>query len=127
MLAIKKAPGLVDAYIEKFSKNIQTILKKIRTIVRKLAPEAEESLGYGMPAYRLHGKPLVYFAGWREHIGFYPTPSGTNAFKKELLGYKSAKGSVQFSLDQPIPYKLIEKIVKFRVKENNEKAKGKKK
>ena len=123
----KRPSNPVDIYIEKFPKNIQVILKKMRAIVCKRAPDAEESLGYGMPAYKLHGKPLVYFAGWKEHIGFYPTPSGTAAFKKELSKYESAKGSIKFPLDKPIPYTLIEQIVRFRVKENIEKMKVKKK
>lgn len=108
----------VDGYVQTFPKNVQVILKKIREIIRSGAPGAVESIGYGMPAYKLNGKPLVYFGAYEKHIGFYPTPSGTAKFKKELSRYKSGKGSAQFQLDEEIPFGLIQKIVEFRVKEN---------
>ena len=107
----------VDAYIKKFPANTQRVLKKIRQIIRSAAPKAEESISYGMAAYKLHAKPLVYFAGWKTHVGLYALPSGTAAFKKELIGYKTAKGSIQFQLGETIPYDLIRKIVLFRVNE----------
>ena len=109
----------VDEYIKIFPKDIQLSLKKIREIVRKIAPDAVESISYGMPAFKLNGKPLVYFAAHEKHIGFYPTPSGTTKFKKELSVYKSGKGSSQFPIGEPIPFGLIQKIVEFRVKENS--------
>ena len=99
-----------------------------RATIKKAAPDAEETINYGIPTFTLKGN-LVHFAGFKSHIGFYPTPSGIEKFKKELSVYEGAKGSVKFPLDQPIPYELIEKIVKFRAKENLERAesKGKKK
>ena len=88
------------------------------------APEAEEAISYGMPAFKLHGKSLVYFAAWRSHVGFYPSgPSAIEGFKKELSPYKQSKGTIQFRLDKPIPFDLVRKIVKFRVKENESKKK----
>lgn len=116
----------VDEYIDTFPVDIQKILRQIRAIVKETAPFAVESISYGMPAYKLYGKPLVYFAGFKNHIGFYATPSGHSAFRDELSQYKQGKGSVQFQLDKPIPYELIGQIVEFRVVENTEKAKIKK-
>jgi uncharacterized protein YdhG (YjbR/CyaY superfamily) len=112
----------IDEYIEEFPENIRTILENIRRTVREAAPEATEAISYQMPAFKLHGN-LVYFAAFKNHIGFYPTPSGIEAFKDELSPYKTSKGAIQFSLDKPIPYDLIEKIVRFRANENTEKAK----
>ncbi len=111
----------IDSYINDFPDEVQTILQKIRKIIKDTALEADEKIAYGMPAYKTFGKPLVYFAGYKNHIGFYATPTGHEKFKKELSVYKRGKGSVQFSLDKPIPYDLIKKVVKFRVKENETK------
>lgn len=108
----------VDHYIESFDLETQPILKNIRAIVREIAPIAQESISYGMPAYKINGKPLVYFAGFKNHIGFYALPSGHLEFKKQLAKYKQGKGSVQFPLKEPIPYELIKDIVRFRLKEN---------
>jgi uncharacterized protein YdhG (YjbR/CyaY superfamily) len=121
-------PTTIDEYIAGFPPDVQAILQKIRTAIRKAAPGAEEAIKYQMPTFILHGN-LVHFAAFKNHIGFYPVPTGIEAFKKELSVYPSGKGSVQFPLDKPIPYGLIGKIVKFRVKENLAKAaaKGKKK
>ena len=118
----------IDEYIATFPKDIQGILKKIRDTIRNAAPNAKETINYQMPTFTLEGN-LVHFAAYKNHIGFYPTPTGIEKFKKELSVYAGAKGSVQFPLDKPIPYDLISKIVKFRVKENLERAetKGKKK
>jgi uncharacterized protein YdhG (YjbR/CyaY superfamily) len=113
----------VDEYIKSFPTDIQTLLKKVRETIRKNAPDSVESIAYGMPAYKMNGKPLVYFAGFKKHIGFYATPTGHAEFAKELSSYKQGKGSVQFPLDKPIPYELIKRIVVFRVKENVEKEK----
>lgn len=107
----------VDEYISGFPKDIQQLLKELRTTVKKAAPGAEEYIGYQMPAYKYHG-PLVYFGGYNKHIGFYPTASGIESFKKELSVYKSSRGAVQFPLDKPLPLALIKKIVQFRMKEN---------
>ncbi|MGZ5134933.1 MAG: iron chaperone [Flavitalea sp.] len=114
-----------EEYIESFPENIQKLLTQMRSTIIKAAPEAEEVISYGMPGFRLGGM-LVFFAAYPNHIGFYPTPSGIDKFKKELATYKGAKGSVQFPIDQQLPLGLITKIVKFRVKENLEKSKSKK-
>ncbi len=113
----KKNPHDVDKYISNFPKDIRVLLESIRETIRKSAPKAEEAIKYGIPTFVLHGN-LVHFGGYKHHIGFYPTPSGINAFEKELSIYKKAKGSVQFPIDKPLPLNLITKIVKFRVKEN---------
>lgn len=112
----------IDEYIATFPPEIQSILSNIRKIVRELAPEATEKISYQMPTYYLHGN-LVHFAAFQKHIGFYPTPSGIEAFQEELSKYKGAKGSVQFPLNQPIPYDLIRRIVIYRLEEsrNNKK------
>lgn len=108
----------VDAYIATFPKDIQEILIKIRKTILEKAPHAIESMAYGMPAYKTNGKPLVYFASFKNHIGFYATPQGHSKFAEELSKYKSGKGSVQFPINEPIPYDLIRRIVEFRIKEN---------
>ncbi|MFT3748598.1 MAG: DUF1801 domain-containing protein [Agriterribacter sp.] len=117
----------VDEYIDNAPSGVRELLKNIRATVHKAAPEAEEMISYGMPAFSIAGKPLVYFAAFKNHIGFYATPSGHTAFEKQLSKYKQGKGSVQFPLDQPMPFSLITKIVKFRLKEVKEKLKAKKK
>jgi uncharacterized protein YdhG (YjbR/CyaY superfamily) len=114
-------PQTIDEYIAGFPPEVQAILEKIRLTIKKAAPGAEETIKYQMPTFTLHGN-LVYFAAFKTHIGFYPIPTGIEKFKKELAPYKQGKGSVQFPLDQPIPYGLISKIVTFRVKENAAKA-----
>lgn len=108
----------VDNYIQVFPEKTQDILIAIRNLIRELAPGAEESMSYGMPAYKLNGKPLVYFAAFKNRIGFYATPSGHQEFADELSKYKHGKGSVQFPLDKPIPFSLIKRMLEFRVKEN---------
>ena len=115
-----KANG-IDGYIADFPKDIQIILKKIRAVIRKAAPEAEETINYGIPTFRLEGN-LVHFAAYKNHLGFYPAPSGIKAFQKELSLYKKSKGAVQFPLNKQLPLNLISRIVRFRVKENIEKA-----
>ena len=107
----------MDAYIASVPKDIQDILEKIRQTIRKAAPDAVEAISYQIPTFKLNGKNLVHFAAWKDHIGFYATPSGNEAFKKELSRYKVAKGSIQFPLDEPIPYDLVTKIATFRMKE----------
>lgn len=118
----KAIPVNVDEYIALFPKAVQERLIMMRQIIKKEAPEAEEKISYGMPAYHLNG-PLVYFAGYAKHIGFYATPSGHEKFKKALSVYKQGKGSVQFPLEEALPVKLVEDIVKFRIKENATKVK----
>ncbi|RAV20852.1 iron chaperone [Paenibacillus contaminans] len=116
----------IDEYIAQFSQEIQEILQSVRKVIKDSAPEATEKISYQMPTFALHGN-LVHFAGYKNHIGFYPAPSGIEAFKKELSVYKGAKGSVQFPLDKPMPYDLISRIVKYRAAENTEKASAKSK
>lgn len=114
----------IDEYILKFPPEIQEILIMLRKVIKESAPDAEEKISYQMPTFALHGN-LVHFAACKNHIGFYPTSSGINAFKHELSEYKGSKGSVQFPLGKSMPYELISKIVKFRVAENIKKAEGK--
>jgi uncharacterized protein YdhG (YjbR/CyaY superfamily) len=116
----------IDDYISKFPPEIQEILSTIRKVIKEAAPEAKEKISYQMPTFALHGN-LVHFAAFKNHIGFYPTPNGIDAFKEELSVYKGAKGSIQFPMDQPMPYELIGKIVKYRVAENIKKAEDKRK
>lgn len=111
----------VDEYIASFPKNTQESLRQLRERIKQSAPAAEEVISYNIPAFKLKGM-LVYFAAYNNHIGFYPTPSGVTAFKQELSGYKIAKSAIQFPLDQRLPLTLISKIVKYRVRENLEKA-----
>lgn len=121
---MNSTPTTIDEYIATFPADIQSILQKIRATIRKAAPQAEETINYQMPTFKLHGN-LVHFAAFKNHIGFYPTPSGIEKFKKDIEKYEWAKGSVQFPLDKPMPYGLIGKITKFRVKENLAKVKAK--
>ena len=128
MQANSKVAGNIDEYIERFPENVQAILQKLRATIRRAAPGAEEVISYQMPAFKYHGM-LVYFAGYKNHIGFYPTSSPMKVFKKELAGYKTSKGAIQFPIKKAIPSTLVRNIVKFRIKENLEKesAKWKKK
>jgi uncharacterized protein YdhG (YjbR/CyaY superfamily) len=123
MVTSKNQSKTIDEYIETFPKDVQGILEKMRQTIRRAAPEAVEAISYQMPTFKLNGKNLVHFAGFKNHIGFYPIPSGIEAFKEELSSYRQGKGSVQFQMDKPIPYDLVEKIVKYRVTENLEKIK----
>ena len=115
---MKNAFKNVDEYISYFPVETRVLLSKVREIILNNAPGATESISYGMPAYKLNGKPLVYFAGYKHHIGFYATPSGHAEFAEELSKYKQGKGSVQFPLDEPLPLELIRRIVEFRMKAN---------
>jgi len=112
-------PNTVDEYIKAFPEAVKEKLRQMRQTITLHAPMAVESVAYGMPAYKLNKKPLVYFGGFEKHIGFYATPTGHEAFKKELASYKQGKGSVQFPLDQSLPIELIAEIVKFRVLEQS--------
>ncbi|MDQ7093533.1 DUF1801 domain-containing protein [Desulfosporosinus sp. PR] len=114
-------PKSIDEYIGQFPPDIQEILEMLRKVIKEAAPDANEKISYQMPAFDLHGI-LVYFAACKNHIGFYPTASGIEAFKQELMAYKSSKGAVQFPIKKPIPYGLISKIVEFRAAENMRKA-----
>ena len=122
----KRPPQDIDEYISRFPKDVQAKLEKLRATIREAAPEAKEKISYQMPTFALEGN-LVHFAAYRKHIGFYPTPSGIEKFKDRLSAYKWAKGSIQFPLDEPIPYELVREIVAYRVKENVEKADAKRK
>jgi len=107
----------IDEYIEIFPQNVQSILEKVRRIILKTAPEAEETITYGIPSFKLKGRSLVYFAAWKRHISLYPVPLGDEAFQRELSPNIRGKGTVRFRLDKPFPYDLVEKIVKFLLKE----------
>lgn len=117
-------PATIDEYVAGFPEDVQKLLEEVRTTIRKAAPEAEEGIAYGMPGYKLNGKPLVYFAAFKNHIGFYATPTGHAAFAEDLARYKQGKGSVQFPLNEPMPQDLITRIVTFRVEENLQKSKS---
>jgi uncharacterized protein YdhG (YjbR/CyaY superfamily) len=114
----------IDEYILQFPPEVQEILRTLRKVIKDSVPGAEEKISYQMPTFVLHGN-LVHFAAYKNHIGFYPTPRGINAFKHELCSYKGAKGSVQFPIGKPMPYELISDIVKFRVAENIKHAEDK--
>lgn len=125
MAANKREFKTIDEYIGTFPGNVRIILNELRQAIKESAPEAEETINYQIPTFTLHGN-LVHFAAFQNHIGFYPTPSGMEAFKKELSAYKGAKGSVQFPIDQPLPLALIRRIVEYRVKENIQRKQKKK-
>jgi len=114
----------IDDYIKQFTPEVQEKLEALRKVIKESATDATEKISYQMPAFYLHGN-LVYFAAFKHHIGFYPTSSGIEAFKDELSVYKGSKGSVQFTIDNPLPYDLIRRIVKYRVEENIKRAAGK--
>ena len=120
------APKSIDEYIAGFPNDVQEILEKIRMTIRKAAPAAEEAIKYQIPTFTLKGN-LVHFAAYKSHIGFYPAPTGIEKFKKELAIYASGKGTLKFPLDKPIPFDLISRIVKFRVRKNLDRAEVKQK
>ncbi len=114
----------IDAYIATYPKDVQILLEKMRETIHKAAPAAEEAIKYGIPTFVLNGN-LVHFGGFKSHIGFYPAPQGIKEFEKELSAYEGAKGSIKFPLEQPIPWALVARIVKFRAEKNMEKVKAK--
>ena len=120
----KNTVNSIDEYIAKFPEEVQRILIELRAVIKESAPDAEERISYKMPTFALKGN-LVHFAAYKNHIGFYPTPNGIQAFKKELSIYEGAKGSIKFPIDRSLPLELISKIVKFRVTENLKNAKNK--
>jgi uncharacterized protein YdhG (YjbR/CyaY superfamily) len=120
------SPQNIDEYIANFPSSIQAILQEIRLTIAQAAPDASEKISYGMPTFVLKGN-LVHFAAFKNHIGFYSTPSSTSKFQQDILKYKHAKGSIQFPISQPMPFDLITQIVKFRVEENLAKAAKQKK
>jgi uncharacterized protein YdhG (YjbR/CyaY superfamily) len=115
------AAANVDEYLAGFTGEIRQKLDQLRALIRSAAPDAEEGIGYGMPAYKMNGI-LVYFAGTKSHIGFYPTGSGVAQFQHDLTGYSVSKGTIRFPIAQPLPVELIKRIVRFRLEENREKA-----
>ena len=125
MLTLKPTPRNIDEYCKGFPKETQQHLAQLRTTIRKCAPGAIEIISYGMPAFKLNNKPLVYFAAYKNHIGFYPGASPIKVFKNELKDYKTSKGTIQFPLDKPLPLALVKKIVKYKVNENMLKAQKK--
>jgi uncharacterized protein YdhG (YjbR/CyaY superfamily) len=125
-MAKAEPPKDIDEYIARFPADVRAILEKVRATIRAAAPEAKETISYQMPAFKQHGI-LVYFAGWKEHIGLYPPVSGDKSLEKAVARYAGPKGNLQFPLDEPIPYDLIKRIVKLRVKQDSEKAAAKRK
>ncbi len=125
-MAKTKKPQDIDSYISQFPGDTQAILEKVRATIREASPEAVETISYQMPAYKQHGI-LVYFAAWKKHIGLYPPISGDKALEKAVAKYAGPKGNLQFPLNEPIPYDLIERIVKLRVKQDEAKAAAKRK
>jgi uncharacterized protein YdhG (YjbR/CyaY superfamily) len=117
MITTREKNKAVSAYIKRYPANVRKILEKMRKTIRKAAPAAEEGISWGMPVYKLN-RILTFFAAFKEHVSLFPAATGIKAFKKELAGYKTSKGTVRFALDKPIPYGLITKIVKYRVREN---------
>ena len=117
-MATRSTAGTIDEYIAGFPAATQKVLAQLRALIKATAPGATESISYAIPTFDLNGRHLVHFAGYAKHVGFYPIPSGIEAFKEELKPYKQGKGSVQFPLDQPLPTELIRRIVEFRVHEN---------
>lgn len=124
MAAARRQFKTMDEYINSFPEDVQRILNELRQTIKEAAPDAEETINYQIPTFTLNGN-LVHFAAFENHIGFYPTPSGMEAFKKELSEYKGAKGSVQFPIHEPLPLPLIRRIVEYRVKENLERKQKK--
>jgi uncharacterized protein YdhG (YjbR/CyaY superfamily) len=125
MRSNRTAPKSIDAYIAGFPPDVQEILEKVRATIRQAAPNAEEAISYQIPTFTLKGSYLIYFAAYKKHISLYPAPRGVEKFKKELSAYEGGKGTARFPLEKPIPFGLIRRIVKFKVKENLEKAKAK--
>lgn len=118
-------PASIDEYIDTFPEETQRILQQVRAAIKTVVPEAEETIGYAIPTFKLNKINLVHFAGFKNHIGFYPTPVAGEVFKEELANYKTGKGSVQFPLDKPMPLDLITRIVEYRIKETSESSKMK--
>jgi uncharacterized protein YdhG (YjbR/CyaY superfamily) len=122
MMMSRKKHDTIDEYIARYPKDVQLLLEKMRKTIRKAAPKAEERISYGMPAFYQDGI-LVWFAAFKEHIGFYPKPSAIAAFKKDLSKFEGTKGTIRFPIDKPLPLALVSRIVKFRMKQNQNKKK----
>jgi len=121
-MAQKSTANAIDEYIAGFPPETQQVLEELRALIKALAPDATETISYAIPTFDLNGKHLIHFAGYERHIGFYPAPSGLEAFKEDLKPYKQGKGSVQFPLGQPLPKDLIRRIVEFRIAQHTGKA-----
>ena len=124
MNAVK--PDDINEYIAQFPKETQKVLEQIRAAIKKVIPDAEETISYAMPTFKLNKEYIIYFAGYKKHVSLYPAPRGVEAFKEILAGYKGGKGTVQFPLDKPIPYALITRITKYRLQKVKEKSVKKK-
>lgn len=122
MAMSSNAPDTIDEYLKPFSPEVKALLEKMRQTIHEAAPEATEAMAYGIPTFKLNGN-LVHFGGYKTHIGFYPAPSGIEAFKAELEQYGAGKGTIQFPLDKPIPWDLVTRVVKYRVEQNLAKKK----
>jgi len=122
-IAMKDSFAPIDEYIASFPQDVQEKLRRIRAAIHKAAPDAEEAMGYGIPTFRQNGSNLVHFAAFKDHLSFFPTPSGVAKFRKELSPYTLSKGTIQFPLSEPVPYDLVERITRFRVEENRKKKK----
>ncbi len=116
--------AIIDEYIASFPPDVQQKLSKMRAVIHRAVPDAEEAIRYGIPTFRQNGSNLVHFAAFKDHLSFFPTASGVEAFRKELSSYKLSKGTIQFPLDKPVPYDLVERIVRFRVEETLKKKKA---
>jgi uncharacterized protein YdhG (YjbR/CyaY superfamily) len=114
----KRVPRVFNDYLSAFPKNVQMLLRTMRLAIKKAAPKAQETISYNVPAFAMNGKKIVWFAAFKSHIGFYPGAAAIAAFKKELAGYKTAKGSVQFPFDEPLPLGLVARIVEFRLSQS---------
>jgi len=122
-MANRSTPATIDDYIAEFPKDVRSILEKIRSTVRKIVPQAEEKISYKMPAFALNGD-LIYFAAFKKHIGIFPPVRGDEKLRKELAPYRGEKGNLKFPLDEPMPYELIARVVKCRVKEHSERVRA---
>jgi uncharacterized protein YdhG (YjbR/CyaY superfamily) len=122
--AMRNQSATIDEYIASFPAEIQEKLQGLRAVIRKAAPDAEEAIRYGIPTFRQNGSNLVHFAAFRDHLSFFPTSSGVAKFQKELSSYQLSKGTIQFPLDKPVPYDLVERITRFRAEENRQKKKA---
>ena len=123
---MKSQINSIDEYIDTFPEDVQPILKQVRRTIKAAAPQAGEKISYGIPTFTLNGKYLIYFAGWKHHISIYPIPVGDDAFNQEVAPYIAGKGTLKFTIDKPVPLKLITKIVKLKVAENSSRADKKK-
>jgi len=123
---MKSKINSIDEYIDTFPEDIQPILKQVRRTIKAAAPQAGEKISYGIPTFTLNGKYLIYFAGWKHHISIYPIPVGDDAFNQEVAPYIAGKGTLKFTIDKPVPLKLITKIVKLKVAENSSRTDKKK-